>query len=343
MQSFVGRAKPRPEADSTANALGWVGAGRMGAAMIERLLEAGHSVIVYNRTSSKVSPLMAAGAVRARSISDLAGRKVVFISVSSSDDLLAVTVGKDGLLALEKPPEVIVDVSTVSAEASAIVREKAAESGTAVVAAPASGNPGAVRAGRATFAVSGPISACERVVPALMAIGANATYCGEGEAARLVKLCHNLFLASVIQSLVEVALLAEKGGVDRASFLSFLNGSVLGSTFTGYKTPALVNLDFHPTFTSRLLRKDVELGLAAARDLEVPMPVAALVGQIVVRLVGEGYGEQDFAALIAMQAKAAGVDLEKRSALTAAKPPQTVAARGQITVPAPEDARKGGN
>ena len=157
-------------------------------------------------------------------------------------------------------------------------------------------------------------------------IGANATYCGDGEAARLVKLCHNLFLGSVIQSLVEVTLLAEKGGVDRASFLAFLNGSVLGSTFTEYKTPALVNLDFHPTFTAKLLRKDMELGLAAARDLEVPMPVSALVGQIVARLVGEGYGEQDFAALLSMQAKAAGVDLENGSALAGPTPPQARAA-----------------
>jgi 3-hydroxyisobutyrate dehydrogenase len=330
------------EADGTVEALGWVGAGRMGAAMVERLLEAGRSVTVYNRTRSKLQPLVAAGALPARSMSDLAGLGVVFTSVSSSDDLLSVTTGPRGLLSLDQPPDVIVDVSTVSSEASATLRERAAEFGIEVVAAPASGNPGAVRAGRATFAVSGPVAACERVAPALMTIGANATYCGEGEAARLVKLCHNLFLGSVIQSLVEVTLLAEKGGVDRASFLAFLNGSVLGSTFTGYKTPALVNLDFHPTFTAKLLRKDMELGLAAARELEVPMPVSALVGQIVARLVGEGYGDEDFAALITMEAKAAGVDLGRRPTPTGERAPRSSAAGGVITSLAPEGARKGG-
>jgi 3-hydroxyisobutyrate dehydrogenase len=314
----------------------------MGAAMIERLLDAGRSVTVYNRTPSKIEPLVAAGAVPARSMADLAGLGVIFTSVSSSDDLLSVTLGEGGILTLDKPPEVIVDVSTVSAEASATLRAKATELGSEVVAAPASGNPGAVRAGRATFAVSGSLTAYERVAPALMSIGAGAVYCGEGEVARLVKLCHNLFLGSVVQSLVEVTLLSEKGGVDRASFLSFLNGSVLGSTFTGYKTPALVDLDFHPTFTAKLLRKDMELGLAAARDLEVPMPVSALVGQIVARLVGEGYGEQDFAALITMQAKGAGVDLERRPALTGKRPPEAGAAQGAITSPAHEEAGKGG-
>jgi 3-hydroxyisobutyrate dehydrogenase len=281
----------------------------MGSAMIERLLGAGHRVAVYNRTRSKVAPLVEAGAVPADDIAALGGLEVVFTSVASSDDLLSVTMGGGGLLTLDNPPKVIVDVSTVSAEASAVVRQEAARTGATLLAAPASGNPGAVRSGRATFAVSGPLEVYERVLPALEAIGAGATYCGEGEVARLVKLCHNLFLGSVVQSLVEVTLLAEKGGVDRESFLAFLNGSVLGSTFTGYKSPALVSLDFHPTFTSKLLRKDMDLGLAAARELEVPMPVSALVGQIVARLVGEGYGDQDFAALISMQARAAGVDL----------------------------------
>jgi 3-hydroxyisobutyrate dehydrogenase len=321
MQSIVSRAGSNPAGIRSAAVLGWVGAGRMGAAMIGRLLETGHSVTVYNRTRSKLEPLVAAGAVAAESIADLAGLEIVFTSVASSDDLLDVTLGAGGLLKLSQPPQVIVDVTTVSADASAVLRAEAAEAGTEVLAAPVSGNPGAVTGGRATFAVSGPQAVYERVAPLLKAIGAEATYCGEGEAARLVKLCHNLFLGSVIQSLVEVTLLAEKGGVDRARFLQFLNGSVLGSTFTAYKTPALVNLDFHPTFTSRLLRKDMELGLAAARDLEVPMPVLALVGQVIERLVGEGYGEQDFAALISMQAKAAGVDLGNGSAPTGTKRP----------------------
>ena len=99
----------------------------------------------------------------------------------------------------------------------------------------------------------------------------------------------------MIQSLAEVTILAQKAGVSRQAFLACINDSVMGSTFTRYKSPALVNLDFHATFTSELLRKDFDLGLAAAREHEVPMPVASLVHQIVQSLVGYGYGEQDFA------------------------------------------------
>ena len=118
----------------------------------------------------------------------------------------------------------------------------------------------------------------------------------------------------VIQSLAEVTILAEKAGVSRQAFLACINDSVMGSTFTRYKSPALVNLDYHATFTSVLLRKDFDLGLAAAREHEVPMPVAALVHQIVQSLVGRGYGEQDFAALIELQAQASGLDLVSENA-----------------------------
>jgi 3-hydroxyisobutyrate dehydrogenase-like beta-hydroxyacid dehydrogenase len=241
----------------------------------------------------------------------LADMAIVFVCVSSSDDLLAVTAGADGLLTLDRPPRLVVDVSTVSEEASALARARAAERGVQFLAAPTSGNPGAVASGLATFAVSGPRDSYDRAAPALAAIGRGTTYCGEGELARLVKLCHNLFLGTVAQSLVEIALLAEKGGVHREDLLHFINNSVMGSAFTGYKTPALVDLDFRPTFTSKLLRKDMQLGLEAARQLEVPMPVTALVGQIVATLVGTGYGDDDFAALIEMQASAAGVRLRQ--------------------------------
>jgi 3-hydroxyisobutyrate dehydrogenase-like beta-hydroxyacid dehydrogenase len=282
----------------------------MGSAMIGRLLEAGVSVTAFNRTPDKLKSLVAAGATAAESLGELADLEVVFTTIASSDDLLAVTLGDGGLLTHDQAPSIIVDASTVSVEASALVRSKAEARGVELLAAPVSGNPGVAKAGRLTFAVSGSREAYEHVVPLLETIGAGATYVGAGELARLVKLCHNLFLAAVIQSLVEVTLLADKGGVSRAAFLEYLNNSVLGSTFTGYKTAALVDLDFHPTFTAKLLRKDVELGLAAARDLEVPMPVAALVGQIVSSLVGAGYGDEDFAALIALQAPAAGVNLQ---------------------------------
>jgi 3-hydroxyisobutyrate dehydrogenase len=119
-----------------------------------------------------------------------------------------------------------------------------------------------------------------------------------------------VFLGVVIQSLTEITVLAERGGVSRAAFLDFLNDSVLGSTFTRYKTPALVNLDFHPTFTNVLLRKDLQLGLSAAKQLDVPMPLAAAADQLVAQAIGAGYTEDDFATLVLEQARRSGYRIE---------------------------------
>ena len=289
--------------------IGWIGAGRMGSALVTRLLGAGFDVAVYNRTRAKAEALVEHGATVVDRPVELADRDVVFSMVSASADLLAVTSGEDGLLTGCTGPGVLVDSSTVSAEASAQVRTDAAKVGTEYLAAPVSGNPKVVGAGKLTLAVSGPRHAFEEVAPLLEALGRGVTYVGEGEVARLVKICHNVFLGVVTQSLAEITVLAEKAGASRAAFLEFLNNSVLGSEFSRYKTPALVNLDFTPTFTMPLLRKDLDLGLAAARELEAPMPLASTTAQIVASAVGAGHRDNDFAELIVEQARRAGLEL----------------------------------
>ena len=289
--------------------LGWLGTGRMGSALAFRLLAAGCDLSVYNRTKAKAEPLAARGASVADTVADLGEADIVFVTVGGSDDLTQVLLGPGGLIEAPSVPAIVVDCSTVSAEASQQVRERLAERGTALLAAPVMGNAKVAEAGRLTLAVSGPRETFEQARPYLDLLGAGATYVGEGETARIVKLCHNLLLGVVAQSLAEVAILAQQYGVSRHALLECLNNSVMGSTFSRYKTPALVNLDFHPTFTATLLRKDFDLGLAAAREREVPLPVAATVHQLVQGLVGRGYGGEDFAALLLMQADSAGVTL----------------------------------
>jgi 3-hydroxyisobutyrate dehydrogenase len=290
--------------------LGWVGAGRMGQALAARLLAAGHDVAVYNRTRAKAESV--AGAVVVDSPAELAEREVVFTMVAGPEDFKEVVRGvlSDGGAA----PSVIVDLTTVSPEASAAVREQAAARGVALVAAPVSGNPKVVAAGRVTLVASGPREAYDEVAPLLEVLGAGVTYVGEGERARLAKICHNLMLGVVAQCMAEITVLAEKGGMSRADFLDFLNGSVMGSMFTRYKTPAYVNLDFTPTFTPLLLRKDFDLGMQAARALDVPMPVAAAAQQTIQALIGSGHTEEDFAALLEQQARASGLELVSEEA-----------------------------
>jgi 3-hydroxyisobutyrate dehydrogenase len=294
--------------------VGWIGAGRMGYALIERLLDAGYDVSVYNRTRSKAEPLAERGAKLVDTAAQLADRDVVFVMVAASDDLEQVTVGEDGLLTADVSPQIIVDCSTVSAAVSEKIRGLAADRGTTLLAAPVSGNPKVVRSGKLTLAISGPREAYERAEPILRLLGRGVTYVGEGEVARLVKICHNVFLGVVAQSLAEITVLAEQGGTSRQAFLEFLNNSVMGSVFTRYKSPALVNLDFSPTFTNVLLRKDFDLGLEAAREFGVPMPVAALTAEMVSSAIGAGHTSEDFATLLLEQARRSGVELVSEQA-----------------------------
>ena len=291
--------------------LGWIGTGRMGFALATRLLQQGIDLAVYNRTRSKAEPLRSLGASLVDSPAELAGRDIVVVSVADSPDFAEVMTGRNGLLANGGAvPRVVVDTSTVSIAVSSEVRAHAGELGSALLAAPVSGNAKVARAGRLTMAVSGPKEAFDLALPYLHMLGAGVTYVGEGEKARLVKICHNLVLGVVTQIMAETTVLAERGGISRADYLAFLNDSVMGSTFSRYKTPAFVHLDFTPTFTGHLLRKDFELGLDEARRTNVPMPVSALVHQIVVDLIGNGMGDQDFATLLELEARGAGIKLE---------------------------------
>ena len=291
--------------------VGWIGTGRMGAAMAGRLARAGNDVTVWNRTRSKAEPLTEHGCTVADTIAELRGLDVVFTMVSTPADLAQVLTGEGGLLAdPDQVPGAVVDCSTVSTESSEAMRAACAERGVDFLAAPVSGNGKVVRAGLLSMVVSGPEEAYRRVAHLLEAIGKSATYVGEGDVARLVKIAHNLMLGVVTQCMAEITVLAEKGGVPRAAFLEFLNDSVMGSMFTRYKSPAFVNLDYTPTFTPILLRKDFDLGLAAARRLDVPMPLAAATAQLVQATVGSGRVDEDFAILLDQQAAASGLELK---------------------------------
>jgi 3-hydroxyisobutyrate dehydrogenase-like beta-hydroxyacid dehydrogenase len=279
----------------------------MGAALAARVGRAGENLTVWNRTRAKAEPLREYGARVARSLDELARCDVVFTTVAADPDLVEVV----GVLLAQqgRAPRYLVDCSTVTAETSGMVRAYCAERYTRFLAAGVSGNAKAAEAGNLSVVVSGAEEAYTEMAPLLALLGRSVTYVGTGEAARLVKLCHNLLLGVLTQSMAEVTVLCEKGGVSRTAFLDFLNSSVLGSVYTGYKAPQFVKLDYTPTFTTALLRKDFDYGLAAARELDVPMPLAAATAQLLQAVIGAGYADQDFAALLEIAARGAGLPL----------------------------------
>jgi 3-hydroxyisobutyrate dehydrogenase-like beta-hydroxyacid dehydrogenase len=289
--------------------IGWIGTGRMGYEMAARLAKGGANVLVWNRTRAKAEPLAKYGAKVAHALPELAACDIVFCMVATPDDVMEVIAGKGALLSSGSAPRTLIECSSISLESSAELRALLAARGVGYLAAPVSGNAKVIKAGKLTFVCSGPRGEFERALPFLKMIGPAASYVGEGELARIVKICHNVFLGVVIQSLAEITVLAQKAGVPRHAFLEFINQSVMGSTFSRYKTPALVNLDFKVTFTPKLLRKDLDLGLDAARRFEVPMALASATRDLLQAMIGRGMTEQDFATLILQQAQNSGLEL----------------------------------
>ena len=292
--------------------IGWIGAGRMGLPMAELLLKAGNDVTVWNRTAAKAEPLAKLGARIVKSAADLSGLDIVFSIVSTGKDLEEVYLGPGGVTSGKgRLPPIFVDCSTIGVEESALVRKRLTEAGAEYIAAPVSGNARVIRARKLSSVASGPEAAFRRVEPLIKAFApSGVSYVGEGELARVCKIAHNVMLGVVIQNLCEITILAQKAGMPRHAFLDFLNKSVMGSMFTRYKTPALVNLDFHVTFTPKLLRKDLDLGLDAGREFEVPMPLTSLTRDLLQQMIGRGMTEQDFSTLLLMQAQASGLQLE---------------------------------
>lgn len=303
--------------------IGWIGLGRMGFPMALRLLQAGHRLRVWNRTHSKAEPLIKHGAVLVDSKEALAGVDVLFTMLSTGKDLKQIFFGEGGVAVHEgRAPGIIIDCSTIGFDESAEIREKLREYGVQFLSAPVSGNPRCVTAGKLSSVVSGPKAAFDKTAALIKAYAVRGVaYVGEGELARICKIAHNVFLSVVIENLIEVTLLAQKAGVPRHAFLQFMNNSALGSIFTQYKSPALVNLDFTPTFTIGLQRKDVDLGLEAARKLGVAMPVTAAMREVFQTHFGvailqsdpEAYLAKDFAALIETLALYAGIKLESEN------------------------------
>ena len=288
--------------------IGWIGTGRMGYEMAARLAKGGADVLAWNRTRAKADPLAQHGAKIATNLVELAPRDIVFCMVSTWNDVRQVISGLlDGA---QKVPRLVIECSSISLEGSAELRKLLAAQGIEYLAAPVSGNAKVIKAGRLSFVCSGPKNCFEQALPYLKMIGPAASWVGEGELARIVKICHNVFLGVVTQSLAEITVLAQKAGVPRHALLDFINQSVMGSTFTRYKTPAFVNLDLKVTFTPQLLRKDMDLGLEAGRNFEVPMPLASMTRDLIQQMIGRGWTGEDFAALLLQQAQSSGIELK---------------------------------
>jgi len=284
-----------------------LGLGRMGTSIAERLISAGHEVALWNRTPGRAGDLVSAGAVET-DLADAWNRAEVCITMlADSDALTQVTLGPGGLLASDAGHgRLLVDMSTVSADSSAEVAEAASRAGVMYLRAPVSGNPGVVRAGNLTIIASGAEDAFTFGEAVLRDIGPNVFHAGDGEQARIIKLALNLMIAGTTELLAECVALAEGHGVARDTLLEIVGASAVGSPFVKYKIGPLLAEDYNSTFTTRLMRKDLDLALAAAAAADVPLPVTAVVQQLLQACISTGLGELDFMSLLIRLQREAG-------------------------------------
>ena len=263
----------------------------------------------------QAEPLAEHGVEVVDGLAELGDKDIVFTMVATQDHLVDLLFGDAGVLSGKAAPKIVVDCTSISAEVSAEVRARLAERGIEFIAAPVSGNAKCVKAGKLSVVASGPKSSYDQVSELLEIIGGlGATWVGEGELSRIVKICHNVFLGVVTQSLAELTVLAQKSGVPRHAFLDFMNKSVMGSIFSRYKTPGWVNLDWSVTFTPELMRKDMDLGLALGRLHEVPMPTATVTRDMFQSSMGQGNREDvDFSIVLEFIANCSGITLESEN------------------------------
>ena len=288
--------------------LGYVGLGVMGGRMADRLISKGHRVTGYNRTREKAQWLIDRGMAWAGTPREVAeASDAVFVMVTDSNALEAVTNGPDGILAGLGAGKILIDMSTVSPAVSRTVAAAVNQRGAEMVDAPVSGSPATLEQGKLSMMVGGTRAAFDRAKPLLDDIGPKVTHVGDQGLAVSMKIAMNLSLAVQMLAFSEGVLLAEKSGIDRKTAVEVFNNSVIASPMLQYRGGMVLGLPEEAWFTISLMQKDVSLALEMGRRLNVPLPTTAVTNEFLSAARGVGLADKDFAAVFHLLAQLSGV------------------------------------
>ncbi len=288
--------------------LGFVGLGAMGSRVTKRLLDAGYSVVGYNRTRSKAQWLLDAGLRWAESPRAVAAAAdVIFTMVTNTAALEAVTEGPDGILAALGPGKIFVDMSTVSPAKSRAVAEVVSRSGARMLDAPVSGSVVTLEQGKLSMMVGGDPAVFEQIKPILEAIAPTVNYVGENGQAVLMKIAVNLNLQVQAMAFCEGMLLAEKGGIPRATAMKVLLDSVIASPSLKYRMPFILDEPDEVWFDVNMMQKDMNLALEMGKQLAVSLPTVAVSNEYLTAARAQGLADRDFFVVYRVLAKMAGL------------------------------------
>lgn len=291
--------------------VGVVGLGIMGGGMARNLIKAGFSVTVWNRTASKMEPLVAAGAQAGQNPAEVAAHSDVIITcVSDTPDVEAVILGENGVLTGAKAGSLLIDCSTISPIATRNLAAKLAESGVVMLDAPVSGGSEGAALGTLSIMVGGATQDFDRALPVLQAIGKKIIHVGPIGAGQTVKLVNQIVVVGNTLAMCEGLLFAQAGGVDLAKAVEVVGAGAAGSWMWNNRGPQILRRDWRPGFTIDLQQKDIRLVLEAADQLGVPLPGMALIFQLYRTLQARGLGSEGNHGLIKALENLAGFEIE---------------------------------
>lgn len=281
----------------------------MGGPMALNVMKAGHDLIVHNRTRHKEELLAAHGAKRAASPREAAlEAEVIITSLSDTPDVEEVVLGNNGIIHGARPGSVVVDMSTISPDATRKIEQVLRAKGIKMIDAPVSGGSEGAKQGTLAIMVGGDPEDVERVMPVLTAIGTKITHVGPIGAGQLTKAINQTIIAGVYLSVAEGMVLGLKAGLDMDKVVAAIGEGAAGSWVLTYRSKNMINNNYPLGFRVRLHHKDLGIALETAKKLGVTMPVAALMDQIETGIVARGYGDEDVSAVARSIREQSGID-----------------------------------
>lgn len=291
--------------------IGFIGMGTMGAPMAQNLLQAGYEVTVHNRTRSKEEAVADSGASRAATPKEAAeGADIVITNVSDTPDVEAVVLGDDGAIHGMKERSVLIDVSTISPIATRQIAETLAEKGIDMLDAPVSGGSEGAETGTLSIMVGGEQGVFDRMLTVLEAMGSSVTLVGPIGSGQITKAINQTIIAGTYAAVAEGMAIGLAAGIDIEAAYNAVKGGAAGSWVLTNRAHNMINNDYPLGFRTRLHRKDLGIALETARDLGVPIPVAAYVEQIETSLVKRGLGDEDVSNVARIVREQAGLNEE---------------------------------
>lgn len=287
----------------------FIGMGTMGAPMALNLIKVGHEVTVHNRTREREEPVAAAGAHRAASPNEAAlGADIIITCVSDSPDVEAVMLGADGVIHGAGEGAIAIDMSTISPSVTRQIAGELAKNGITMLDAPISGGSEGAQKGTLSIMVGGDADAVNRAMPVFEAMGKTVTHVGAIGAGQITKAINQIIIAGTYWGVAEGIAMGLKAGLDMEKVVQAVGSGAAASWGLTNRSDNMIKNDYPLGFRVRFHRKDLNIALEAARQLGVPLPIAAYVEQIETGLIARGYGDEDISAIARSVRENSGID-----------------------------------